>query len=257
MCYSVLAFSRQINYNILLFLLLTVANKIANNLGVKYAVRTNFAVVGRVPQSVAILTLKNKGNTELPSSGYSIFFCHDNFLFPVSYQEELGKYESAPYGGSLLIDGYIFHFIHGCMYEMKAINAAIKPQESKNITLYFSPFSVSKHDAFRNWYIVDDASNYKVIPDTQNRDFVADFETPLNQLRRTDDLDSVPLEPQDRQNNTVPFNNTGTSNGVIPKPRVQTIVNAAANIDIKTPGVWKISTKHRALTAAKKYLACT
>jgi hypothetical protein len=238
-----------------MLLLLTVADTIAESLGVKYAVRTNFAVVGRVPHSVAILTLTNKGRTELPKSGYSIFFCHDNFLFPVNYQEELGKYESAPYGGSLLIDGYLFHFIHGCMYEMVAIDAAIKPQESKNITLYFSPFSVSKYDAFRNWYIVDQASNHKVLPDTQTHDFVENFETPLNQLRRTDDLDSVPLDPQDRQNTFVPFR-SGDPNGVIPKPRVQTIPNAPTNIDIKTPGVWKISTRHELLKDAKDYLAC-
>lgn len=231
------------------------ADKIASDLDVEYSVRTNFAVVGRVPHSVAVLTLTNKGTTAFPNRGYSIFFCHDNFLFPVSYQEELGKYESAPYGGELLIDGYYFKFLHGCMYEMKAIDAGLAPQESKNITLYFSPFTVSKYDVFRNWYVTDEANGRRIIAATGNRDFVDDFKTPLNQLRRTDDLDSVPKEPQDRQNAFVPFK-SGVLYDVTPKPRDQKLVTPTQLVDVTaTKNNWKIFTEHMELMPAKDYLA--
>lgn len=237
------------------FLISAVAGKVAGNLNIEYSVRTNFAVVGRVPHSVAILSLTNRGKTPLPDRGYSIFFCHENFLFPVSYQEELGKYESAPYGGELMVDGYYFNFLHGCMYEMRAIDAGLAPSETKNITLYFSPFIVSKFDVFRNWYVTDDQGTQKVIGDTRVRGFVDDFKTPLNQLRRTDDLDSVPKQPQDRQDAFVPFM-SGVLYDVTPKPRNQQIATPINLIDVtSTSNKWKIVTEHPDLVPAAKYLA--
>ncbi|XP_062576148.1 putative beta-hexosaminidase [Saccostrea cucullata] len=232
-----------------------VAKTIARDLDIKYAVRTNFAMVGRAPHSVAELTLTNTGNTALPETGYSLFFCHDNFLFPVSYQEDLAKYEAAPYGGPLIIEGYDVNFLHGCMYEFKAVGAGLQPKESKNITLYFQPFTVSRYDSFRNWYVRDNANNIEVLPDTVNLDYVGDFKTPLNQLRRTDDLQSVPKEPQDRQNAYVPFM-SGVLYDVTPKPREQTVNQPVNLIDVTAAkGGWKIAATDPTLDTARDYLA--
>lgn len=138
------------------FFILVVVGKVVGNLNIEYFVCMNFVVVGCVFYLVVILLLINRGKIFFFDRGYLIFFCYENFLFFVSYQEELGKYEFVLYGGEFMVDGYYFNFFYGCMYEMRVIDVGLVLLEIKNIILYFFLFIVSKFDVFRNWYVIDD-----------------------------------------------------------------------------------------------------
>nr|P86956.1 RecName: Full=Putative beta-hexosaminidase; AltName: Full=Beta-N-acetylhexosaminidase; AltName: Full=Chitobiase; AltName: Full=N-acetyl-beta-glucosaminidase; Flags: Precursor [Pinctada maxima] len=175
---------------------------ITDNLKITFKTISNF---GPRAQSIQNVTIENVGIKDIPDFGWRCYFCHDQLLFPGTFNLARSQYFLRPILDNYVVlsDGFLLEFIKGCMYRITPIprNAPIKTRDKREFTLLAEQFSVSKYDSFPNWYCETiSGGNTEVanIRSTENLKYVEDFDSSYNWFRIPHDFRSVPLQPQDR-----------------------------------------------------------
>ncbi|KAK3102596.1 hypothetical protein FSP39_012487 [Pinctada imbricata] len=153
----------------------------------------------------ANITLENVGQREIPSSGWSIYFCHHTLIQPVYYNVSTNQY----IGGGLILSGNMtLSHVKGCMFKLDPYNGEnlafrtlpLIPGEIRNISFLASNWAISKYDVFPNWYL-GNGSRYTVIDNTANDvpNFVAPHSTFVQFMRGVpNDVMSIPPTPFER-----------------------------------------------------------
>ena len=153
----------------------------------------------------ANISLENVGQQDIPSSGWSIYFCHHTLIQPVYYNVSTNQY----IGGGLILSGNIsLSHVKGCMFKLDPYNGdnpafrtlPLVPGEIRNISFLASNWAISKYDIFPNWYL-GNGTDYVIIENTANDEpkFVAPHSTFVQFMRGVpNDVMSIPPTPFER-----------------------------------------------------------
>ena len=193
---------------------------LGQGLDIVYRVNDNLSAGHSYSASIIII---NRCQTPLPSTNWTIYFCHDRMIQPV--------FLPSP-------EGYVFqdikvkiNHVNGCLFQLEPVNGfkGLMENDSMEINFHAKAYSVARSDLFPNWYITFEDKEPELIASTvgEKLTFVEPFKHPVQWKRFDYELPSGgtkydfydPFTPEVRfdQNKAVNIGRAGKF--IIPTPK--------------------------------------
>ncbi|WAR15559.1 HEX-like protein [Mya arenaria] len=196
------------------------------------------------------LTLENKGSSDIPPSGWKLFFHSMTLGFPDKFdllEEDFKR---------LHAENVVVGIVNGDLYYLKPFNdfVAIKPGEGRTYQLIFKYWSAARTDYMPLWYVASEDLTVepRIVKSTASMDldFVDPFDD-INEWKRWRKDRFNPFTPEERMNR-LQFKDYGKMSHIIPTPK--TVILGQSGRTLSFDKTWTLFTEASTFQTSELYI---